>query len=125
MGRSTGHLGMYAGDLSWQMDPDRPPACSVPPSLPLDEQIALHHRFDVAERKLSEKDLDRLQEAARLCRRCPVAPDCYEYARQPQHRVEGVWGGVYWGSAAAPNLARREPVLIPLLPPKRRRRPAA
>ncbi|WP_338682599.1 WhiB family transcriptional regulator [Streptomyces acidiscabies] len=36
---------------------------------------------------------DQVEEARRVCRRCPVAARCAEWARETHQRA-GVWGGV-------------------------------
>jgi len=34
------------------------------------------------------------QEAARLCRSCPVRPDCFEYSKGEDSKSGGIWGGL-------------------------------
>jgi hypothetical protein len=127
-GRNPGHLGDNAGDLSWQQDPDRPPACRVPRNLPEHERRRRHARFDVRGRRVSDRDWEILREGADMCRSCPLLLECRAYALDPEHKAEGVWGGLYFGSAMAAHVAVRDGKRVPQQIPspadlrKRRRR---
>lgn len=127
---STDHLVARAGDVSWQLDDDRPPACRVPrQGLSSIEQQRLHRLFDVAgPGKVTEAQWVRVRAAIAVCSACPVLTECYVYALDPAHRVEGVWGGHYFAATDPAAAARGYRTAMRPPPPKYprgRRSPAA
>lgn len=131
--RSTAHLVERAGDLSWQLDDDRPPACRVPrEGLSVGEQDERHRLFDVAgPGKVTERQWRRVRRAVAICQGCPVVLECLAYALEPRHRVEGVWGAHYFATtdpsaaAAGRRTAQVPPPYQPAPRPRKRRKPAA
>ncbi len=128
-GRKVHHLGRNAGDLSWQARKD-PPACMVPTDLPIDQQTELHRRFDAGgPGRLTEATWTRIRAAIAVCHGCPIRDACLTYALDPEHRVEGVWGGFYFSAVEARSRSltgERLPALPPPPPRRpRRRAPAA
>lgn len=114
-------------ELRWQIRDDAPPACRVPTDLPEAERLRRFHLFDVAgPRRAGEADWARIREAVKVCQPCPVRDACLAYALDPAHRVEGVWGGHYFGAPeqrAGASLSVRKPTVPPpprSKPPRRR-----
>jgi hypothetical protein len=97
----------YAGDLSWQFDPDRPPACrGADPEL-----------FAACDRKPSNVEWTRIDEARQVCIPCPVRAECLLYAMVPGNRVEGVWGGEYFTASGVRRRVDRQGLRVPLTRP--------
>ena len=100
---------LYEGDLSWQRDPDRPPACrGADPKL-----------FEAQDRgTISTATWERVTEAReRYCLGCPVRSECLLYAMDPRNRVEGIWGGEYFGASAVRRRVDRNGLRVPLTRP--------
>lgn len=97
----------YVGDLSWQYDKDRPPACrKADPAL-----------FEATDRRISAPEWLRINEARQVCLRCPVRAECLLYAMVPAHRVEGVWGGEYFAASGVRRRVDRNGLRVPLTRP--------
>jgi hypothetical protein len=99
-----------AGDLSWQRDLDRPPACrGSDPKL-----------FEAQDRgRISPDTWARVDVARDICLGCPVRADCLMFAMIPDNRVEGVWGGEYFPAPGVRRRLDRNGLRIPLTRPKR------
>lgn len=98
----------YLGDVSWQHDPDRPPAC----------RRADYRLFEAQDRgSISAATWDRVELARGYCLTCPVRSDCLLYAMDPRNRVEGVWGGEYFGASGVRRRVDRNGLRVPLTRP--------
>lgn len=110
-----------AGDLSWQFDPARPPACRVPGGLTQTEQTAHHARWDSAGTgRISSRDWARILDAREVCLSCPVRSACLLWALDPDHRAEGVWGGEYFPASGVRNRLDPDGWRVPVTRPARR-----
>ena len=90
-------LARSAGDLSWQCDPDRPPACVPPRGLYLAELAQWYDQWDSAgPGQVSHRSWDRIRRAVEVCDGCPLRFDCLRYAMDRRTKTEGVWGGMYF-----------------------------
>ena len=97
MGRRTDHLIDAAGDLSWQLDPDLPPACMAPSGVDTAELNEHCARWEATTGgKMTRRDWARIESAREVCVTCPLRMPCLLYALDPNHKVEGVWGGEYF-----------------------------
>jgi hypothetical protein len=117
----TGRLDLvaaYAGDLSWQRDPDRPPACRFPGQWTSPVELAAHAKlWDATDRKPSSAEWQRIDRARQVCIPCPVRAECLLYAMVPGNRVEGVWGGEYFSASGVRRRVDRQGLRVPLTRP--------
>lgn len=89
-------LSRSAGDLSWQ-DDGPPPSCVPAPGLTPGERAEWYGLWDSAgPGKISGPSWTRIRRAVAVCTACPLRADCLAYASDPRHKVEGVWGGLYF-----------------------------
>lgn len=92
-------LSRSAGDLSWQDDPDTPPACVPPPDAWL-YPAALQRWFGLWDSagpgQVSHRSWVRIRRAVDVCQSCPLRNPCLAYALDRRTKAEGVWGGMYF-----------------------------
>lgn len=118
----TGRLDLvaaYVGDLSWQRDPTRPPACRYPEPDPTPFELAEHAAlWDAHDRgRIPPEAWERINRARKVCAGCPVRMDCLLYAMVPDHRVEGVWGGEYFAASGVRRRVDKQGLRVPLTRP--------
>lgn len=116
----TGRLDLVAaylsGDLAWQQDPTRPPACRFPGRRPSPFELAEHAAlWDAHPRGRIPPDVwERINRARKVCADCPLRMDCLIYALDPANRVEGVWGGEYFAASGVRRRLNRQGLRLPL-----------
>ena len=60
-----------------------------------------------------DKACEEIEDTRRVCFRCPVQLDCLDYSKKiPTRSVNGIWGGVFYGTGGLKNSTQRKGIFF-------------